>query len=74
MIEDYLRFRWVTQESDKDATQEATGDDYNDCFSGLYDDEPTDDEPTIDNEPCKYPDCGNTNLEENDTDETLCNI
>ena len=70
MIEDYLRFRWVTQEADKD----ATGDDYNDFFSGLYDEEPTDEEPTIDNKPYECPDCGNIDLEENDTDETLCNI
>ena len=70
MIEDYLRFRWVTQESDKD----ATGDDCNDCFSGLLDEELAYEELTIDNEPCECPDCGNIDLEENDTDETLCNI
>ena len=70
MIEDYLRFRWVTQESDKDATGEATEDDDSDCFSGLFDEELADEEL----KPCECPDCGDTNLEENDTDETLCNI
>jgi len=66
MIEDYLRFRWVTQESDKD----ATGDDDNNCLSGLIDEELADEEL----KPCECPDCGDIDLEENDTDETLCNI
>lgn len=68
MIEDYLRFRWVTQEADKDATQ----DNDNDCFSGLVDDEQADDELITDSEPCECPDYGNIDLTHYDECEDLC--